>query len=1442
MQKDQEEAEEKQIAQKKLYQDKIPPPKIITFQNNTNSKFEKRYWFNGLAVIVFILEAVSLGDMITDLYLLSKLVVTNNPGWATSLCLCMLNPYLIMYAPLVSYLIRKNIFKGRFGQFFGLIFLTILSMIFILLLDILSAIFSLIGNIISPFYKGSGDDLLEIIFRKVGFSTMDIIGIRKLRSISQLLFETSLQLLLQLRMLQYKDIAESFGVNINALLLSLQFALLHFFIEGTVLILESTAFKANFTSYLSTCLNGRLLWIPFIDLMMYPEKQNKDEQPKQIKQQKQITNEKDEKNKDDKINIYLKNQQKDLVIDMEQLNLNQNLSNQVSLIEINNYRKVSGNSEISYAVFGQKLPFINMNFKSKDEVKNEDLDKDKKEQNQQQIIKKFGFKVISFQKSEVKIGLCHAEILKKENNNNQQSDYGFYTLSSNREAHNFNYEKETSGFYTLAPFDYYEGDEIMCEYNPIYGSIKYTYLKTFETFTLNQISVVEQHPLYICCILGEGNSVEILDEQQISQRFENMKKIQFNFDDIYVKLFKKFKNKIDYIFSDETLTKMSYQIFDLPEENDVKDRKNIIIVDESVKNVSIQTLFTFIIFSNKRIWLNYQRAEIANILNLDKTFDHQFVSSYYQYIKSYILPVILGVNPWGEFKIRLLLELFSSDQQIVIDQSILNRLEITCLNLEKYHNIVIQQNQLENIITSKNQLSNLQAKNLQISLQQIRDYEIVFLGGIIKNLTTKKQQHKQLEEQLNSIDINDFILPCLYSKRFDKIKNVELHFNQISLKNFIKNFDNLYKQKLEDKIGQLTINIQDYFEFTKDIEKICITLLKNKNLTQFVLKIQDNFQFSYIDNKIIIEFIKQYQAQDDQSIDFNLFIESLQNNKQWENIVDLKIIFNNQTDFSQKQQSKIQNLIKLVQKQKENIKELSIIFQKTSITQPENQSSHNIDDDYENSDESESESVSVSESDSYDEENNNNQIKKKNKNIQDTNELLIFQKFSTLETINQLIKTCENLYYINFKIESQIQIIMNKKKFELNMMKKNQAQIKETLSLIYSLQNWNQIDYIKIFYEMEQISDQNKQIFNDLNQVTQNIKKLSIDIKIQQVQEAEQIENLFKNLIEKCSNLEELNLILGYLETTFDYSQKHLQLNIYAQNTFNFMNIIKPLFKTNFFNQIESLDYQLLNDKFLQFKKQLAKQPQLQKQSQKKIKTEIQSDFLTYFLPFTKQLSSIQLNFALNFPEEEQQMYKDLQNRTSILLKDTQNIQKLQINYAGYFFIKLDNNKLEITNQEDCAFNLVSPLTNIFQNFNCWKEVQKIQIILKSHLVSPMLKSLVQQSKIHFNRNDLQYFSLNLNLIQNHQVSQEFYDLCDEIIQPLKTIEEFNYSIDKFQFKKSFKKCVLQISDNLNFDYSKTVQNIQNSEIFKDCSILVYDLIKLNIINEKCKKMYSNNL
>lgn len=129
----------------------IPPPKQKYFLSNHNQKEEKRSWFNALAIIVFLLELVSLLDMFTDLYILSQLIGSVHAGWATSMMLCMLSPYLIMYAPLVSYLIRKNIFVGTIGKTFGIFFLSILSLIFIFILDFFSAIFSLLSNLISPF-------------------------------------------------------------------------------------------------------------------------------------------------------------------------------------------------------------------------------------------------------------------------------------------------------------------------------------------------------------------------------------------------------------------------------------------------------------------------------------------------------------------------------------------------------------------------------------------------------------------------------------------------------------------------------------------------------------------------------------------------------------------------------------------------------------------------------------------------------------------------------------------------------------------------------------------------------------------------------------------------------------------------------------------------------------------------------------------------------------------------------------------------------------------------------------------------------------------------------------------------------------------------------------------------------------------------------------------
>lgn len=75
-------------------------------------------------------------------------------------------------------------------------------------------------------------------------------------------------------MLTFEE-SQEFGVNVESIMISLSFALTHFFVEATVLYLESRAYKSKFVAYISTCLNGRLLWIPYTDLLMNPKSSGK---------------------------------------------------------------------------------------------------------------------------------------------------------------------------------------------------------------------------------------------------------------------------------------------------------------------------------------------------------------------------------------------------------------------------------------------------------------------------------------------------------------------------------------------------------------------------------------------------------------------------------------------------------------------------------------------------------------------------------------------------------------------------------------------------------------------------------------------------------------------------------------------------------------------------------------------------------------------------------------------------------------------------------------------------------------------------------------------------------------------------------------------------------------------------------------------------------------
>jgi len=99
---------------------------------------------------------------------------------------------------------------------------------------------------------------------------MDIAGFRRLRTISQLSFESLPQIILQTRILMYmkEHPNDSFheSVSLDAIVASLIAAALHFVIEFVYVRLECIACRTTFMHYCIVCFNGRFGWLPFTNL------------------------------------------------------------------------------------------------------------------------------------------------------------------------------------------------------------------------------------------------------------------------------------------------------------------------------------------------------------------------------------------------------------------------------------------------------------------------------------------------------------------------------------------------------------------------------------------------------------------------------------------------------------------------------------------------------------------------------------------------------------------------------------------------------------------------------------------------------------------------------------------------------------------------------------------------------------------------------------------------------------------------------------------------------------------------------------------------------------------------------------------------------------------------------------------------------------------------
>lgn len=103
-----------------------------------------------------------------------------------------------------------------------------------------------------------------------------------MRTITQMTFETLIQLTLQVRMLIYfrrhfgEDSAakiEELGVSPKAILFSIIIAIVHTVLEFAYLAIEAQASKTSFMNYCMVCFNGRFNWVPYIDYLESDEVQ-----------------------------------------------------------------------------------------------------------------------------------------------------------------------------------------------------------------------------------------------------------------------------------------------------------------------------------------------------------------------------------------------------------------------------------------------------------------------------------------------------------------------------------------------------------------------------------------------------------------------------------------------------------------------------------------------------------------------------------------------------------------------------------------------------------------------------------------------------------------------------------------------------------------------------------------------------------------------------------------------------------------------------------------------------------------------------------------------------------------------------------------------------------------------------------------------------------------
>ena len=118
-------------------------------------------------------------------------------------------------------------------------------------MDVVFIIYTVLNDVLGLLCCRSTQlDALDGFFTWLGMSNMDVKGYRKLRTLSQLTFESIPQLLMQITfVIFYREEAAEKGVNMKEIMLSLAFAGMHFISEVLLLYIESKAVKQTMYNF-----------------------------------------------------------------------------------------------------------------------------------------------------------------------------------------------------------------------------------------------------------------------------------------------------------------------------------------------------------------------------------------------------------------------------------------------------------------------------------------------------------------------------------------------------------------------------------------------------------------------------------------------------------------------------------------------------------------------------------------------------------------------------------------------------------------------------------------------------------------------------------------------------------------------------------------------------------------------------------------------------------------------------------------------------------------------------------------------------------------------------------------------------------------------------------------------------------------------------------------